>query len=75
MLRFVVARVESSAASAFLEALAAVHLTVHPYHRVSCFGEIVTRLRGMRERFWNAVGCLGAGFVADDTLESLPLPT
>jgi hypothetical protein len=47
MLRFVVARVESSAASAFLEALAAVHLTVHPYHRVSCFGEIVTRLRGI----------------------------
>jgi len=39
-----------------------------------CLGEIVTRLRGMRERFWNAVGCLGAGFVADDTLESLPLP-
>jgi hypothetical protein len=39
-----------------------------------CFGEIVTRLRGILERFLNAVGCLGACFVADDTLENLPLP-
>jgi hypothetical protein len=39
-----------------------------------CFGEIVLRLRGILERFLNAVGCLGACFVADDTLESLPLP-
>jgi len=39
-----------------------------------CFGEIVTRLHGILERFLNAVGCLGACFVADDTLEDLPLP-
>jgi len=39
-----------------------------------CFGEIVTCLRGILERFLNAVGCLGACFVADDTLENLPLP-
>jgi hypothetical protein len=41
---------------------------------LQCFGEIVTRLRGILERFLNAVGCLGACFVADDTLENLPLP-
>jgi hypothetical protein len=28
-----------------------------------CFGEIVTRLRNILERFLNAVGCLDAGFV------------
>jgi hypothetical protein len=39
-----------------------------------CFGEIVVRLRGILERFLNAVGCLDACFVADDTLETLPLP-
>ena len=39
-----------------------------------CFGEIVIRLRGILERFLNAVGCLDACFVADDTLENLPLP-
>jgi hypothetical protein len=40
-----------------------------------CFGEIVTRLREILERFLNAVGCLDACFVADETLENLPLPT
>ena len=40
-----------------------------------CFGEIVIRLRGILERFLNAVGCLDACFVADETLENLPLPT
>ena len=40
-----------------------------------CFGEIVVRLRGILERFLNAVGCLDACFVADETLENLPLPT
>ena len=39
-----------------------------------CFGEIVVRLRGILERFLNAVGCMDACFVADDTLENLPLP-
>lgn len=40
-----------------------------------CFGEIVTRLRGILERFLNAVGCLDACLVSDGTLEKLPLPT
>jgi hypothetical protein len=40
-----------------------------------CFGEIVTRLRGILERFLNAVGCLDACLVSDETLEILPLPT
>jgi len=40
-----------------------------------CFGEIVTRLHNILERFLNAVGCMDACFVADDTLENLPLPT
>ena len=40
-----------------------------------CFGEIVTRLRAILERFLNAVGCLDACLVADETLETLPLPT
>jgi hypothetical protein len=39
-----------------------------------CFGEIVTRWRGIRERFLHAGGCLGACFVSDDTLENRPLP-
>ena len=42
---------------------------------LSCFGEIVVRLHGILERFLNAVGCLGACWVADETLENLPLPT
>jgi hypothetical protein len=42
---------------------------------LSCFAEIVTRLRDILERFLNAVGCMDACFVADDTLENLPLPT
>jgi hypothetical protein len=37
-----------------------------------CFGEIVTRLHDILERFLNAVGCLDACFVADETLENLP---
>ena len=40
-----------------------------------CFGEIVTHLHGILERFLNAVGCLDACLVADETLENLPLPT
>jgi hypothetical protein len=35
----------------------------------------VVRLRGILERFLNAVGCLDACFVADETPENLPLPT
>jgi len=41
---------------------------------LSCFGEIVTRLREILERFLNAIGCMDACMVADETLENLPLP-
>jgi hypothetical protein len=39
-----------------------------------CFPQIVLRLRGILEGFLNAVGCMDACFVSDDTLESLPQP-
>jgi hypothetical protein len=39
-----------------------------------CFPQIVLRLRDILERFLNAVGCMDACFVSDDTLESLPQP-
>jgi hypothetical protein len=37
-----------------------------------CFPEIVTRLKGILERFLNTVGCMNACFVSDKTLETLP---
>lgn len=40
-----------------------------------CFPEIVARLRHILERFSNAVGCMDACFVSNDTLENLPQPT
>ena len=52
-----------------------------------CFPQIVLRLRGILDRFLNAVGCMRNArgtrvsrtvdgcFVADETLENLPLPT
>jgi hypothetical protein len=39
-----------------------------------CFPEIVTRLSDILERFLNAVGCMNACFVSDETLEKLPEP-
>jgi hypothetical protein len=39
-----------------------------------CFPDIVLRLRGVLERFLNAVGCMNACFVSDDLLEQLPEP-
>ena len=39
-----------------------------------CFPEIVLRLRGILDRFLNAVGCMDACFVSDSTLETLPQP-
>jgi hypothetical protein len=39
-----------------------------------CFPQIVLRLRGILERFLNAVGCVDACFVSDDNLENLPQP-
>jgi len=40
-----------------------------------CFPDIVLRLRGILERFLNAVGCMNTCFVSDDLLEQLPEPT
>jgi hypothetical protein len=42
---------------------------------LSCFAKIVMRLREILERFLNAVGCMDACCVSDETLENLPLPT
>ena len=39
-----------------------------------CFPDIVTRLKGILERFLDAVGCINACFVSDETLERLPEP-
>ena len=39
-----------------------------------CFPAIVIRLKGILERFLNAVGCINACFVSDETLEKLPEP-
>jgi hypothetical protein len=38
------------------------------------FPEMVSRLKGILERFLNAVGCINACFVTDETLEKLPQP-
>jgi hypothetical protein len=43
-------------------------------HSLPCFPEIVVRLKGILERFLNAVGCINACFVSDELLETLPQP-
>ncbi len=39
-----------------------------------CFPEIAMRLKGILERFLNALGCINACFVSDEALEKLPQP-
>jgi hypothetical protein len=39
------------------------------------FGEIVGRLAGMLERFTTTLDCLDVGFLPDDALDELPLPS
>jgi hypothetical protein len=39
------------------------------------FPQIVTRLAGMAERFCTALDCAGTTFIADGTLDELPLPS
>ncbi len=39
-----------------------------------CFPEIIARFRGILERFVDALSCLNACFVSDETLEQLPRP-
>ena len=41
-------------------------------HSLPCFPEIVVRLKGILERFLDALGCINACFVSDETLENLP---
>jgi hypothetical protein len=38
------------------------------------FPEIVARLKGILERFLNAVGCINACFIGDEALDKLPQP-
>ena len=42
---------------------------------VDRFGEIVGRLAGMVDRFTTTLDCLDIGFLPDDTLDELPLPS
>jgi len=52
---------------------------VHNTRDLSCgrvlaqFAEIITRLKAMLERFLTALNCVDAAFIADQTLEQLPL--
>jgi hypothetical protein len=39
------------------------------------FPEITTRLAGMVDRFTTALDCVDVGFLPEDTLDELPLPT
>ena len=39
------------------------------------FPEIVRRLRGMLERFMEALSCIDQCFIGDEMLERLPLPS
>jgi hypothetical protein len=54
---------------------------VHNTRELGCgrvlarFPEIVTRLKGMVERFLTTLDCLDTAFVPDDTLDQLPLPS
>jgi len=54
--------------------------TVHNTRELRCgrslghFPEIITRLAGMAERFATALDCADISFIADGTLDELPLP-
>jgi hypothetical protein len=39
------------------------------------FPQIITRLQGMLERFLTTLDCVDAAFIADQTLDQLPLPS
>jgi hypothetical protein len=39
------------------------------------FGEIISRLAGMVDRFCTTLDCLDTGFLPDHTLDELPLPS
>jgi hypothetical protein len=58
-----------------------VEATVHNTRQLGCgraigkFPEIVTRLRGMAERFCTTLDCVDSCFLPDGTLDALPLPS
>jgi hypothetical protein len=58
-----------------------VEATVHNTKQLGCgrtierFPQIVTRLAGMTERFCTTLDCVDTGFLADGTLDELPLPS
>jgi hypothetical protein len=58
-----------------------VEATVHNTRQLGCgrtierFPQIVTRLAGMTERFCTTLDCVTTCFVADGTLDQLPLPS
>ena len=58
-----------------------VEATVHNTRQLGCgrvlekFPQIVTRLAGMTERFCTTLDCVTTGFLADGTLDQLPLPS
>ncbi len=55
--------------------------TVHNNRELRCrrgpgsFPEIITRLAGMADRFATTLDCAGISFLADGTLDELPLPS
>jgi hypothetical protein len=58
-----------------------VEAVVHNTKQLGCgrtiekFPQIVTRLAGMTERFCTTLDCVHIGFLADGTLDQLPLPS
>ena len=58
-----------------------IEVTVHNTHELRCgrvvarFPTIVTRLRGMLERFMTTLDCVDTAFISDQTMDQLPLPS
>ncbi len=63
------------------EHLLRVEATVHNTKHLGCrrsldnFGEVISRLAGMAQRFCTTLDCIDVSFVNDHTLDQLPLPT
>jgi hypothetical protein len=58
-----------------------IEAMAHNVHELDCgrilerFPEIVSRLKGVLERFMNALSWVDQCFISDDTLEQLPVPS
>lgn len=63
------------------ERLLRVEATVHNTKQLRCrrgldnLAEVITRLAGMAERFCTTLDCVDVGFINDETLDQLPLPS